>query len=88
MPNEIENTFKVLEWLNKNLGEDCFISIMSQYTPYYKSKEMEKYNRKLKPIEYKRVINKINELKFKNGFYQDLTSANDNFVPDFQKFKD
>jgi len=88
LPNEIDNSFKVLDWINQNLGNNTYISIMGQYTPCYLAKNMDKYNRTLKPIEYKRVVNKLNTLGFVNGFCQELTSADSCFIPDFDKFSD
>ncbi len=86
LPNEIENSFKVLDWVNNDLGNNTFISIMGQYTPCHLAIKHEKYNRPLKPIEYKRVINHLSKLGFGNGFCQDLSSASESFVPDFDKF--
>ena len=83
LPNEIQNSFDVLDWLCHDLGNQTYISIMGQYTPFHLAKDMPKYNRPLKPIEYKRVINHLNNLGFKNGFIQDLSSANEIFIPDF-----
>ena len=91
LPNEVENSFKVLDWIYNALGKDTYVSLMGQYTPYYlvtTSNEYSKYNRPLKPIEYKRVINHFINLGFTNGFCQDLTSSSENFIPDFDKFKD
>lgn len=88
LPNEIENSFKVLDWIYENLGENIFISIMGQYTPCYQAVNMQKYNRVLKPIEYKRVINHVKLLGFNNGFFQELDSANSCYIPNFDKFKD
>ncbi len=88
LPNEVDNSFKVLEWISNNLGKDCYVSVMGQYTPCYKAKEITKYNRPLNPIEYKRVINKLNQLGFNNGFYQELSSADSCFIPNFQQFND
>ena len=86
LPNEINNSFKVLDWIYNHLGKNTYISIMGQYTPCYLAKDMEKYNRPLRPIEYKRVLNHLTNLGFVNGFYQELTSASENFIPDFNKF--
>lgn len=88
LPNEIDNSFKVLDWIHDNLGTDTYVSIMGQYTPCHLALNMPKYNRTLKPIEYKRVLNHLNNLGFVNGFCQELTSADTNFIPDFDKFKD
>lgn len=85
LPNEINNSFMVLDWLKDNLGKDTYISLMSQYTPCHLAKQIEKYNRTLKIIEYKRVINHFNQLGFNHGFCQELDSASQCYIPDFNK---
>ena len=88
LPNEVENSFKVLDWIYSNLGINAYISIMSQYTPCHLALNMNNYNRPLKVIEYKRIINHINKLGFTNGFLQELNSASECFIPDFNIFND
>lgn len=88
LPNEVNNSFKVLEWIRDHLGVNTYISVMGQYTPCYKAKDMPRYNRRLHAIEYKRVLNKLATLGFTNGFIQDLNSANERFIPDFTKVED
>ena len=83
LPNEIENSFNVLNWIHNNLGNQTYVSIMGQYTPYHLAKNIPQYNRLLKPIEYKRVINHLDKLDFQKGFVQELSSANEMFIPDF-----
>ena len=83
LPNEIQNSFNVLDWLHSTLGNQTYVSIMGQYTPYHLAKNMPKYNRPLKPIEYKRVTRHLSKLGFENGFVQELSSANESFIPDF-----
>ena len=83
LPNEIQNSFDVLDWLHSALDSKTYISLMGQYTPYHLAKDMPKYNRPLKPIEYKRVVNHLNNLGFENGFIQELSSASETFIPDF-----
>lgn len=39
LPNNIENSKKVLKWIKENLPKDTFISVMAQYFPTYKAKE-------------------------------------------------
>ena len=83
LPNEIQNSFDVLSYLHSTFGRNIYISVMGQYTPYHLAKDMPRYNRPLKPIEYKRVINHLNKLGFENGFVQELSSASEMFIPDF-----
>ena len=83
LPNCIDDSFKVLEWIKNNLGEDVIVSVMGQYTPYFNASKFLEINRKLKPVEYKLVINHFNKLGLKNGFMQSLDSADENFIPPF-----
>ena len=52
---------------------------MSQYTPSGENKE----GRKLLALEYKIVLNKAKELGLNKGFFQEMSSSNDNFIPEF-----
>lgn len=83
LPNCIDDSFKVLEWIKNNLGEDVIVSVMGQYTPYFNASKFPEINRKLKPVEYKLVINYFNKLGLKNGFMQSLDSADENYIPPF-----
>ena len=60
---------------------------MSQYTPHGKAKDFEEINRKLKPLEYKRVKLYMQKLGFTNGFVQELESATEDYIPDFENKK-
>lgn len=81
MPNCTDDSKKVLEWIAKNAKDNVLVSIMSQYTPYYKANEFLEINRKLKPIEYKIVTNYAKELGIENGFFQEFESATESFIP-------
>ena len=83
LPNHIEDSKKILEWISKNVSNPC-VSLMGQYTPMYKASEYKDINRKLKPIEYKIVEKYMLNLGIKDGFTQDLTSAVEEYVPDFK----
>ena len=87
LPNNTSDSIEIAKWLkDKVKPEDAIISLMSQYTPCYKAKEIEKLNRTLTPLEYKRVVNFYkNNTSFENVYIQDLTSANKNYIPDFNK---
>lgn len=81
MPSLTKDTTNILQWISKNANNRCFVSLMSQYTPYYKSCNFPEINRKLKPIEYKFVLNKVLSLGLTDIFVQDLDSANENYIP-------
>ena len=83
LPNEIENSKAVLKWISENLSKDTFISIMAQYFPTYKAKDIERLNRKITKEEYEEVENYMYSLGFENGYMQDLGEHEEEFVPNF-----
>lgn len=81
LPNNIENSKKVLKWIKENLPKDTFISVMAQYFPTYKAKESEDLNRKLTSKEWQEIEDYIEELEFENGFVQELGEHEEEYVP-------
>ena len=81
LPNEIKNSKKVLKWLKDSLDNNVFVSIMAQYFPTYKAKNIENLNRKLTKEEYEEIENYIYELDFENGYMQDLGDREEEYVP-------
>jgi putative pyruvate formate lyase activating enzyme len=56
---------------------------MSQYEPRYNAVNFEELNRKITPLEYKRVVNFALQLNLNNCFTQDLSSADSRYTPKF-----
>lgn len=83
LPNQTKDSEKIIDWIYDNLGNKTYISLMSQYTPMGRADTIPEINRKIKPIEYKILINKLNKLGFKNVFLQDFDSASEEYTPDF-----
>lgn len=65
LPNNIENSKKILKWIKENINDDVYINVMAQYFPTYKAKEDEKLNRKLTQNEFKEIENFVYELDIK-----------------------
>ena len=86
IPGEIANSLNAIDLINHKLGNKTYLSIMSQYTPCHNAKKFENLKRKVRPIEQKAIISFAEKLGFENLFYQDLDSASENFIPDFNKF--
>jgi len=64
LPNHIECcTFPILEWISKNLGQNCIVNLMDQYYPYFKALENEKINRRITKEEYRKALEKARELR-------------------------
>lgn len=86
LPDAIENSKKVLEWIKENLDEENYVSIMAQYFPTYLVKEKEEYkniNRKLTKTEWKEIEEFIEKLNFKNGYIQELGEHEEEYVPNW-----
>lgn len=84
LPSYTKDSSEILRWIANNLGTKIYISLMSQFTPIPNMENYPELNRKLMPIEYKIVVNYVNKLGFKNGFLQELESANSKFIPTFK----
>lgn len=83
LPNCTADSIKCLDFIANNLGKDTIVSIMSQYEPRYEAANYPEINRKITPLEYKRVTNYAINLGLKNAFVQDLSSANSVYTPKF-----
>lgn len=83
LPNCSSDSIKVFEKIKDCVGTNICVSLMSQYVPYYKAKDNNLLNRKLKPIEYKKVLSCIQKLGFNKGFIQEFCSAKEEYTPNF-----
>ena len=83
LPNCTDDSIKVIDWVAENLGKDTIFDAMCQYVPMYKACDYPEINRKLKPIEYKRVVKYMQRVGLINGYIQDMDSATTNEIPKF-----
>ena len=82
LPNNIENSKKVLKWIYDNLDRRIYVSVMTQYFPTYKAREFKEINRKLSKLEYNEIEKYIYELGIENGYMQDFSEENEEqYVP-------
>lgn len=83
LPNNIENSKKVLSWIKENLNENIFVSIMAQYFPTYMAKNVDNLNRKLTLQEYEEIENHLFSLELNNGYIQELGEHEEEYVPNW-----
>ena len=83
LPNEIENSKKVLKWIRQNLPKDICISVMAQYFPTNEAKNISKLNRKITKEELEEIEEYIEYLGFENGYIQELGENEEEYVPKF-----
>ena len=81
LPNHTENSKKVLKWINDNMSKDVLVSVMAQYFPTYKAKEIVELNRKITKYEYKKIENYLYSLDIENGYIQEIGKNEENYVP-------
>ena len=84
LPNNIENSKKVLKWIKENIDENVYIDIMAQYFPTYKARESLELNRKLTKEEYEEIEQYVYELDIKNGYMQELGEHEEEYVPKWE----
>lgn len=83
LPQNTNQSIKILEWIAENLGTDTCLSLMSQYTPYGKANEHKELGRRITEREYEKVLSAALDMGFRNIFTQEATSASESFIPDF-----
>ncbi len=83
LPSHTDDSIKCLNFIENNLGTNTIVSIMSQYEPTYEAVNYPEINKKITPLEYKRVVNYAINLGLKNAYVQELSSASSIYTPKF-----
>lgn len=83
LPNNLQNTKKVIDWVKDNFNEgDVLFSLMSQFTPN-KICEIPELSRRLTQEEYDEIEEYLFESGIEDGFMQELSSAKEEYIPPF-----
>ncbi len=83
MPSHRRDSEIILEKLAEMYPTDSyFLSLMSQYTPFYRSSEYKEINRRISTYEYEKVREAALRLGFE-GYMQERSSAKEEYTPDF-----
>lgn len=88
LPNEIQNSKDVLKWINDNMDNEIFVSVMAQYFPTHRAKEFPEINRKLTIEEYNEIEQYLYSLNLDNGYIQELGTHEEEYVPNFKNWYD
>ncbi len=81
LPNHTENSKKVLKWIAENMPKNITVSVMAQYFPTYKAKEIKDINRKITKYEYQKIENYLYSLDLENGYIQEMGNNEEIYVP-------
>lgn len=84
LPNYIDNSKKVLLWIKENMPKDTYVSLMAQYFPTYKAKDIPNLNRKLTFEEFNEIKKYLENLDIYNGYFQELGKHEEEYVPEFK----
>lgn len=71
LPDNIAGTEKIMKFIAEELSKDTYISLMSQYTPYYKAKDDAKLSRRLSFEEYEKAQQSMQSYGLHNGWVQE-----------------
>ena len=84
LPNHTENSKKVLKWIAENMPKNITVSVMAQYFPTYKAKEIKDINRKITKYEYQKIENYLYSLDLENGYIQEMGNNEEIYVPKWE----
>ncbi|MDD3252129.1 MAG: radical SAM protein [Lachnospiraceae bacterium] len=84
LPGQKEDSIRLLHWMAETLPRGQFyISLLSQYTPFYHSSEFPELNRRITSYEYQKVVDAALNLGLEQGFMQEKSSAKEEYTPPF-----
>ncbi len=83
LPNDIAGSKDSLRWIQRELGDQTTLSIMSQYFPAHKALTTPLLDRKIREGEYERVLGMLDALDLNNGWAQDY-AASEYYRPEFE----
>lgn len=78
LPGQVRDSIKLLDFIKSKI-KSPLVSIMSQFTPNGRGE----LKRKITPLELKVVLSHAEKIGLKEGYFQDLSSANKTFIPKF-----
>ncbi len=84
LPENLENTFRVIDWVADTFSRgDILFSLMSQFTPCGDLSKHPELSRRLTQEEYDTAVGYLEDSGIEDGFFQELSSAKEEYIPDF-----
>lgn len=83
LPTLSDDSKRILKYLNRNYKEKILISIMSQYTPFFKANEYPEIANPLSKEDYEDILSYAEIIGIQNGYTQEGESAKESFIPTF-----
>jgi putative pyruvate formate lyase activating enzyme len=84
LPENLENTYRVIDWVAETFSPgNILFSLMSQFTPRGGTDRFPELSRRLTRAEYDTAKQYLDDSGIGDGFYQELSSAKEEYIPDF-----
>ena len=82
LPSNTDESIRIIDYLDREYGDDILFSLMHQYYPAGEAKEYPEINRRITKREYEKVLDKLLNSSL-DGFVQDSDSAKASYTPKF-----
>ncbi len=82
LPLNTAAAIKIADWVEENTPS-AYFSLMAQYLPKGKAENFKEINRRITKREYDKVVDYICGKTLKNVYVQSLSSAADEYIPNF-----
>ena len=84
LPNGLAGSRESLTWLVREVSRSVAVSIMSQYMPMHRARQIPGLSRKITVAEREEVLRLVDELGIDNGWLQEMGAAEE-YLPDFER---
>ncbi len=74
---------RCLRWIKENAPDGVYVSLMAQYLPLPGLELPAELQRRLNQAEYDAVVEELFRLGLEDGYVQELDSADEAYIPDF-----
>ena len=71
LPLDISGTENIFKFISHQLGDETYISLMSQYYPTYKAMNYRDISRRINKKEYNKALTLLHKYNLKNGWVQE-----------------
>ena len=83
LPGRLNDTVRIINYVNKTFGNKVYFSLMSQYTPPQRLINDENLKEKIDMRSYHAAVGLCERLGMENVFIQSAESADECFIPEF-----
>lgn len=82
LPYHYRDSVEVIRRVGERFGKDVLFSLMSQYTPFGRAKDIPRLNRRITTFEYRKALDAVYDSGL-SGFMQERSSAKEEYTPEF-----